>query len=269
MASDSTQTNSFTPFPDVNAILGKLLENVQPILGNHLIGLYLEGSLANGDFDPDSDIDFVVVTDEEVRGELFSELQRMHDHIATLDSPWAVELEGSYVSRAALRRYDPANNLHPNLERGRGERLKMVNHDEVWNIHRHILRERGITIMGPDPKDLIDPISSSDLKRAMAPALNSWATYILEHPEIMEQRGYQSYVVLSLCRIIYTLQVGEVVSKRRAADWAKTAIDPRWTALIEDAREGRHLSNTRADPQNIHLTMEFIREVLKQGRQAG
>jgi hypothetical protein len=193
----------------------------------------------------------------------------MHDDIATLDSPWAMELEGSYLSQAALRRYDPANNLHPNLERGRGEHLKMVNHDEVWNIHRHILRERGITIIGPDPKELIDPISSSDLKKAMAPALNSWAKYILDHPEIMEHRGYQSYVVLSLCRILYTLRVGEVVSKRKAANWARETIDPKWEPLIDDAWEGRHLSNTRADPRAIEQTSDFIRYVLEHGQQAG
>ena len=195
-------------------------------------------------------------------------LQEMHDHIAALDSRWAVELEGSYVSQAALRRYDPANNLHPNLERGRNERLKMTEHDEVWNIHRHILRERGITMVGPLPEGLIDPISSDDLKNAMKPALYTWATYILNHAEVLEQRGYQSYVVLSLCRILFTLEMGQVVSKRKAAEWAKKTIHSKWKALIDDAREGRHLSNTRADPQSIQQTLDFLRDVLAQGPQA-
>ncbi len=53
-----------TPYPDVNAVLRLLLEGAQPILGDHFIGLYLYGSLASGDFNPQtSDIDFVVVTD--------------------------------------------------------------------------------------------------------------------------------------------------------------------------------------------------------------
>ena len=146
-----------TPYTEVNALLQELLESVQTILGSHLVGLYLDGSLASGDFDQDSDIDFVVVTDDEISGDLFSALQAMHERIATIDSWYAIQLEGSYISQRALRRYDPAHALHPNIERGRGERLKMIRHDETWDIRRYVLRERGITLTGPAPQDLIDP----------------------------------------------------------------------------------------------------------------
>jgi hypothetical protein len=200
-----------TPYPEVNAVLFELLSGVQTILGNHFVGMYLEGSLASGDFDQDSDIDFVVVTDDEISGDLFSALQAMHDRIAAIDSWCATQLEGSYISRHALRRHDPADALHPNIERGKGERLKMVHHDDGWVIHRHILRERGITLAGLAPQILIDPVSPNDLKRAMLGLLQGWATQILGAPVQMKRRGYQSYTVLSLCRILYTLEHGTVV----------------------------------------------------------
>ena len=255
-----------TPFPEVNAILRELLEGIQGVLGKHSIGMYLEGSLANGGFDQDSDIDFVVVTDVEVTEDLFSSLQSMHDQIATLDSPWAIQLEGSYFSRQALRRYDPTNHTHPNIERGLGERLKMVQHEEVWNVHRHILRERGITILGPDPKTLIDPVTPNDLKRAMLPALSGWATYLLNHPEEIRHRGYQSYIVLTLCRILYTLQSGDVASKLKSANWAKDAIGGVWKPLIEDAWEGRHASQMPPDPAAMRQTQDFIEYTLEVSR---
>lgn len=260
------KSNPATPYPEVNAILQELLEGIQGILGEHLLGMYLEGSLANGDFDQDSDIDFVVVTDVEVTEDLFSSLQSMHDQIATLDSPWAIQLEGSYLSRQALRRYDPANDIHPNIERGLGERLKLVRHQEVWNVHRHILRQRGITIVGPDPAALIDPITPSALKQAMLPALSGWATYLLHHPNEIGQRGYQSYIVLTLCRILYTLQTGEVASKLKSAHWAKEAIGDTWKPLIEDAWEGRHASQMPADPAAIRQTQDFIEYTLEVSR---
>jgi hypothetical protein len=256
-----------TPFPEVNAILQELLKSIQDRLGERLIGMYLEGSLANGDFDQDSDIDFVAVTDVEITGNLFSVLQEIHDRIAAGDSPWAVELEGSYLSKQALRRYDPANARHPNIERGSGERLKMVDHDEGWNVHRHILRERGITIIGPDPKTLVDPVRPEELKQAMSPALNGWAAHFLNHPEEIRHRGYQSYVVLTLCRILYTLQSGEVASKLKSANWAKESTGQNWAALIEHAWEGRHHSQMQADGEHIRQTLEFIKYALERGQQ--
>jgi hypothetical protein len=186
----------------------------------------------------------------------------MHDRIATIDSQWAIQLEGSYVSQQALRRYDPANNVHPNIERGLGERLKMVQHEEVWNVHRHILRQRGITILGPDPKTLIDPVTPTALKQAMLPALSGWATYLLNHPEEIRHRGYQSYIILTLCRILYTLQSGDVASKLKSANWAKEALGDTWKPLIEDAWEGRHASQMPPDPAAIRQTLDFIRYVL-------
>jgi predicted nucleotidyltransferase len=261
------KSNPPTPHPEVNAILQRLTESIQSVLGKHLIGMYLEGSLANGDFDQDSDIDFVVVTDVEVTEDLFSRLQSMHDQIATIDSPWAIQLEGSYLSQQALRRYDPTNDIHPNIERGLGERLKLVRHQEVWNVHRHILRERGITIVGPEPKTLIDPITPTALKQAMLPALSGWATYLLHHPNEIVQRGYQSYIVLTLCRILYTLQMGEVVSKLKSANWAKEAIGETWKPLIEDAWEGRHASQMPPDLAAIRQTQDFIEYALEVSKQ--
>jgi Nucleotidyltransferase domain len=66
------------PCPDVNALLLQLLSGTQAILGDHFAGMHLFGLLAGGDFDQDSDIDVLVVMDEEVSGGLFSALQALH-----------------------------------------------------------------------------------------------------------------------------------------------------------------------------------------------
>ena len=132
--------NQHTPYSDVNALLRELLRSARAILGRHFIGAYLFGSLATGDFDQASDIDVLVVTDDEISADLFTALQAMHARIAAIDSPWATQLEVSYVPRRAIRRYDPARALHPHLDRGRGESLRLVQHESDWVIQRHIRR---------------------------------------------------------------------------------------------------------------------------------
>jgi predicted nucleotidyltransferase len=264
----STERPTPTPFPEVNAILQGLLESVQGILGRHFIGMYLEGSLASGDFDQDSDIDFVVVTDKDISENTFSALQTMHERIATIDSVWADQLEGSYISQTALRRADTDHELHPNLERGKGERLKLIRHDATWNIHRYILRKQGIPITGPDPKTLIDPVLPDELRRDMLLALNGWGTQILNNPKEIISRGYQSYTVLTLCRILYTLHFGDVVSKPKAARWVKETVNEKWNALIDRAWIGRHNPQLTADAEDINQTLDFIRYTLKRSQQA-
>ncbi len=247
-----------THYPDVNAILQDLLTSIQAVLGSHVIGMYLDGSLTSDAFDEASDIDFIVVTDEEISGDLFLALQAMHDHLATVDSRWAIQLEGSYISQRALRRYDPATALHPNIERGTGERLKMLHHDAALIIHQSIVRERGIPLVGPAPQTLIDPIAPADLQQAMLSMLPEWAAHLRHEPTQLAARGYQSYVVLSLCRVLYTLHHGAVASKPAAARWAQATLGEPWVLLIERALAGRHDPGSEATAADMDGTLAFI-----------
>ena len=65
-----------TAYPDVDLVLRALVSGAQAILGSRLVGFYLDGSLAIGDFDEaSSDIDFVGVLTEEMPSEVFVRLQ--------------------------------------------------------------------------------------------------------------------------------------------------------------------------------------------------
>jgi predicted nucleotidyltransferase len=256
-------TISPTPYPDVNEIVSILLRRVQAILGDQLVGLYLDGSLANGGFDEHSDIDVIVVTAAEVSEEVFLVLKAMHEQIARLDSPWAVELEVSYIPQNALHRFDPGNNLHPNLERGASERLKMLRHESDWIIHRHILRERGIVVAGPDPRTLVDPISPDDLRRAVVEGVPIWVNPLLQDPSELRRRGFQSFFVLSLCRMIYTLKYGDILPKQAAAEWGRENLEPHWRPLIERALLGRQNPGMDADPEDLLQTLDMMRYTLE------
>src|SRR3989442_5190505 len=132
-----------TPFGEINSVLEELLLGVRAVLGRRFVGMYLDGSLAIGDFEPDkSDLDFVVVTDGELSPETFENLKTMHERIATGASKWAKELEGSYIPERALR-HDRRPAAHPYIDRG--STLAMVHQQrEYWVIHRQLLREHAV-----------------------------------------------------------------------------------------------------------------------------
>ena len=252
-----------TPYPEVNEILDHLLIHIREILQDQLIGMYLFGSLANGDFDQYSDIDILFVTEQAISKEVFQELFKIHESISTVDSPWAIQLEVSYIPKDALRRFDPANNRHPHIDRGPGEKLHMMQHDADWNVQRYILRERGITVTGPHPKELIDPVSPADLRWAVSEILQNWFRHFQDDPAPLKSRGYQSYTVLTMCRILYTYEHGEIVSKRAAAAWVKQNLSKEWIVLIERAWAGRQTPGLAALPEDINGTLDFIRYTLE------
>jgi predicted nucleotidyltransferase len=253
-----------TPYPDVNKILSLLFSRAQEVLGDQLLGMYLHGSLASGGFDQASDIDVICVTKGDISEETFSALRAMHVEMAKLDSPWAVQLEAAYIPQNSLRNPDPSMIRYPHLDRGNGEVLRWMAAESDWSILRHILRERGIVITGPAPKTLIEPVSPDDLRLAVAAGLPVWFNPLLEDPAEMRKRGPQSFYVLSLCRILYTLKHGGILSKSAAAEWAFQAMELRWKPLIERALVGRQNPNQDSDPEEILETQAMMRYTLAQ-----
>lgn len=250
-----------TEIPEVNEFALALFENIQRVLGDQLVGFYLDGSLAYDAFDEDSDIDFVAVTRQAVDETQFNQLSLMHTAMAELDSPYAHDLEGSYISMAALRKHEPTHAPVPNLERGTTERLKWITLEEVWIIHRYYLREGGVILFGPDPATLIDPIEPAALRKAMNTWTN-WLPSLLQEPSQVNSRGYQSYIVLTLCRILYTLKTGKLTSKIGAVTWVKENTDGGWDLLLDDAWVGRHHPGSPITNGALAQTMEMVKATL-------
>lgn len=251
-----------TPYPEVTAVLSLLLREVRGVLGADFVGMYLYGSLSLGDFDPaSSDIDFLIVTERELPAQSVTDLAAMHARVAASGLEWADKLEGSYIPRAALRRYDPANNRHPTI--GVDWAFGIGAHDRGWVIERQIVREHGVVVSGPSPATLIDPVSPDDLRAAVRDALDGFWRVQLTEPEgrlpRLHMREYQAFAILTMCRALYTLDHGEVVSKPGAARWARETLPPPWPDLIAKALRWRH--DTRAD--DLTETLAFIRYTIE------
>ena len=246
------------PPPEVDALLRALLSGAQAILGSRLVGFYLDGSLAIGDFDPrSSDIDFVVVITEEMPDDVFRALRALHERLAREPSRWGRELEGSYITRAALGGRDPWPAAHPYIDRGSG--LEMIRPGPgYWVIHRHVLRAHGVALVGPAPCTLIAPVAPADLREAVEGILREWWRPMLEGSARLRSGFYRCYAVLTMVRMLYTLEHGTIVTKPTAARWALDTLDPRWRPLVQNA-----LAWSRDTPPDIDETIALIRETVR------
>jgi len=119
-------------------VLESFIVGVQNALKRNLVGAYLIGSLATGDFDLDSDIDFLIVTDAELSDAELRLLQALHIEIHNLDCYPAKHLEG-YISRGVLIRADLVG-VQPLWYVDNGSSLLQRSvHDNRWHV-RWVLR---------------------------------------------------------------------------------------------------------------------------------
>ena len=159
---------------EVNEILNALLSALQTALADNFVGVYLCGSLATGDFIETSDIDFVVAIERPVSDAEVGALIEMHARLAALPNPYADRLEGAYIDRASLRRFEPGREF---LTIECETPLRWKEHETSSLIERYVLREKSVALLGPDPKSLIDLISSEELRAGIRRRLHEWATW--------------------------------------------------------------------------------------------
>ncbi len=260
-----------TPYPELNAVLKDLVESVQVALGGNFLGAYLQGSFAVGDFDRHSDVDFIMVTQDELSNVQVSALQVMHARIFDLDCAWAQHLEGSYFPREVLRRPPVPGKLLWYLDNGSRELIESKHCNTL--VVRWQVREHGIVLAGPPPATLVDPVPELALRREIYAVIHDWGGEILADPEHYNNRFYQGFIVLSYCRMLHSLYTGEVRSKRRGAEWAIANLDPAWAGLIDRSwatRPNPEVSVRQpADPQDLAATLDFVRYCLRLSEQAG
>ncbi len=254
-----------TPYPELNAVLRELVAGVQGVLGDTFLAACLQGSFAVGDFDRHSDVDFVIAVEQELSDDQVQALQAMHERIYHLDCNWAQHLEGSYFPTDVLRRYSQRGKQLWYLDNG----SRSLVHSEHCNtiVVRCVVREHGVTLAGPSPGTLVDPIPVEMLRQEIMEVMNGWGRQILAEPGHYNNRFYQTFIVLSYCRMLHDLQDGCPGSKRAGVEWAKAALDPSWAGLIDRAWGGRPnpaLSVRQpANPEDFKLTLEFVQHIIQ------
>lgn len=253
------QTNP-TAYADINQLLELLLSGIQKILGEKLIGLYLYGSLVIGDFDTTiSDIDLVAALASDLDDKEFEALQKMHVDFAHQHKEWNDRIEVCYISLAALHTVKTRTSQVANISPG--EPFHKRETILEWLADWYIVREKSITLYGPEPKTIIEPISKDEFIEAIRTHTKAWDEWIHD----MYSRKSQAYAILTMCRALYTLKYGEQVSKKQAALWAEKEF-PEWASLIEHAllwREAWRDENVDHDA-TFPDTLRFVRFAIEE-----
>lgn len=219
-------------YKEIEEIIQKLILQLQVILSDKLIGFYVGGSLANGSYHSDtSDIDCYVITKDVLTNDLNHKLENMHKELYASQLPYAKKIEASYIPQKDLMKFD-LKAIRPYFNEGQ---FYLADYGNNFIIELYLLREKGITVIGPDIEKLIKKISSQKLSWAIHKNLDEYWKTNLENTYKFIQSDYQVFAIFTMCRTLYSLETGGITSKREAANWAISRLNPRWGNLIKEA----------------------------------
>jgi len=227
-----------TRYAELNGVLHDLVTGAQAALGESFVGAYLQGSFALGAGDLHSDCDFLVVVDQRPGAAQEAALRALHRDLPRRDGFWNRHLEGSYAVASELRTVAGLGRDWLYVDHGQDEMSWSDHCNQPWT--RWILREHGITLVGPCPVELVDPVPDAVLRGRARAGLATLSDDVLGWcpPHIA---WCQRYLVVQAARSLHTVRTGEVASKRDALRWAMMHADPSWRPLLQQVLSDRDL----------------------------
>jgi len=236
--------------------LDRVVGLVGDVLRDGVLGVYLHGSAVLGGLRPRSDLDLLVVTDRQTRGE---EKPRLVEQLLMLSRrPRNVEL--TIVAQPDVRpwRFPPRLDfqygdwLRPDFERGVIEAWKPEDPDLASLITLVQLADR--PLLGPPPAQVLDPVPRSDYVHAIVGGIDG-----LE----FERGDDTTNDVLTLARVWSTLATGVIRAKDAAADWALAHLPAEHRDVLSQARAvylGNEADEWNALRPRVRPHAEFVIE---------
>jgi len=246
---------------DVQIYLEQFVAVCRDVLRERLVGLYLEGSLAQNDFRfPRSDIDIIGVCTEPLPDNVKDELVKNLRH-ESLAVP-ADGLEFGVVTTDTAKNPSPTPAYELSLSTGATwpEKVERSGTTVDLLIYFSICRNRGKTLYGPEPASVFGPIPPQWILNPLLEQLAWHKTKILDSFD--DPRGDQA--VLNACRAWRFAKEHILSSKSEGGEWV-LAKEPD-NQLVKEALAVR--AGKRTDPLDGKAIETFLSRVLEICREA-
>ncbi|MFB8281172.1 nucleotidyltransferase domain-containing protein [Nocardia colli] len=243
----------------VDEIATAYLDLVDTHAGGLIEGLYLEGSVALGDFRIGaSDIDFVAVTARPPEAPARAILATIHEQIRRrYRRPF---FDGLYLTWADLARDPAAMPTGPACHEGRfyDTATSGTANPVTW----HTIAAHGIPVRGPEPAGLDIWTDTDVLTRWCHSNLDSyWKGWLTRGERLLSKQGLALlsdwgtvWAVTGVARLHYTITAREITSKTGAALYALDAYPDYWHQLISETLRIR-----RAEPTPTRYASRLVR----------
>lgn len=249
--------------PLIQPLFDTYLHALEP-LHDHFYGIYIYGSIALGAFEEmESDIDIIALTQGEWSQLELQQLQAIHAQL-NKEYPFGRRLEVLYAPFRYLGLVHPgkAAVAYPAAQNGKFLPTARGGLNAVtwWTI-----QHKGIRLLGPECNALPLAVTWDDVLSTMRYNLNVYFVRKSRRPYTYLDSGAVEFAVTNLCRILTTIEEGEIISKSVALKRWRERLPERWQKLIDEARRIRqHLETPslyRSRIVRMSETLALIRYV--------
>lgn len=213
----------------LNHALRAYVDALHEAFPERVYALSLYGSLALGGFiEHTSDIDFLTVMVGEISEDDQLAIKTLHQKLRRVD-PWVSRLDGEY---AELDQIEAGELDTPCLFVADGS---LAGRREVSKAGWLTLVQCGISVIGPEPATFIPDVPWADIAQEMSDNLGGYWVPKADSRCLFLSSAWLSFAVLTLCRILYTMDRHTVTSKPAAAEYALGILPAQWHRLIREA----------------------------------
>ncbi|MFL5628346.1 MAG: aminoglycoside adenylyltransferase domain-containing protein [Ktedonobacteraceae bacterium] len=256
---EETIPTSVQPFIDA------YLHSLEP-LRTHFYGIYIYGSIALGGFEElESDIDILALTHGEWATRELAQLKALHTQLLRTHQ-LGKRLEVLYIPLHNLGKCDREVAPYPALQFGKFSpaRYAELNCVTWWTV-----KNKGIRLLGPERSTLPFEVAWQEVLETMRDYLDDLWAIPAERPYLFLLDGWIEITVSALCRMLTTIEEGEIVTKSVALKRWRDRLPARWCPLIDEAwRIRNHLhapSLYRSRLKRVREVQAFIEYVRERG----
>jgi hypothetical protein len=254
--------------PPIQPLIDAYLKALE-LLRAHFYGIYIYGSIALGAFEElESDIDIIALTQGEWTPIELKQLEALHARLIK-DCQFGKRLEVLYVPFTDLGKSNREIAPYPTVH---DRKFSPARHGDLNGVTWWILKHKSIRLDGPDRSALPFEYEWRDVLSTMRYNLDGYFARKAKRPYIYLQSASVEFAVTNLCRILTTIEEGEIISKSASLVRWRDRLPERWQRLIDEEWRIRHHlkqpSRYHNRLQRMYETVAFIGYVRERGGKA-
>ncbi|WP_259416437.1 nucleotidyltransferase domain-containing protein [Bacillus toyonensis] len=204
-------------------------------LDGKIVGVYVYGSIALGAFHIEtSDVDFVAVLNDSVNEAEKQLIVELHKKMS--ESTLGKRMDGMYIPLADLGKYNHDINEYVYCADGKAN----IGHWDINAVTWWTLKNQGITVIGKEVEDLPFQIKWDDVVNTMKYNVEQYWSEKAKRPYLFFIEEWVESAVVTMGRILYTLDHKTIVSKDRGLQYLLERSAKEWEPLLKEVERMRY-----------------------------